>query len=64
MMETEVVTDLSFQPSQMGEVYSRYTATVVSQTGGGVGPGRSVDFTTPQESKCKVQLKVASIAHF
>ena len=47
--ESVVVTELMYQPVVMGEVYSFYTAIVVSQTGGGMGPGRSVDFTTPQE---------------
>lgn len=51
VLENVVVTELEFLPSQMGEPYTLYTAIVVSQTGGGVGPERRANFTTSQESK-------------
>ena len=46
-----VVTDTQVLFGSAGEVYTLYTAVVVPQTGGGMGPESTATFTTPQQSK-------------
>ena len=51
LSESSVVRDTQVLFASTGVVYTRYTATVVPQTGGGPGPETTVTFTTPQQSK-------------
>lgn len=51
LSRTEVVLALEVVLMEVQEVYTRYTAIVVPQTGGGQGSGETATYVSPQQSE-------------